>query len=113
MHHLTAEQVSELRSELLRLLERLERSMKVTGEAMAPVQLDQTTVGRLSRIDSIQSQEMAKSLQEREQIQLAQIHDALRRMEEGTYGVCARCGAAIPFGRLLVVPESPTCAECG
>jgi DnaK suppressor protein len=34
-------------------------------------------------------------------------------MEAGTYGLCVECGAAIPFERLEVFPESPTCARCG
>jgi len=113
MDHLDPDQQAELRRELERQLARLERSMRVSDEATRPVELDQTAVGRLSRMDSLQSQSMAKNLAERERTKLALILKALERMEAGTYGTCAECGAAVAYGRLLVVPEAPTCAACG
>jgi DnaK suppressor protein len=111
--HLTEPERAELGAELQRQLERLERSMKVTELAARPVELDQTAVGRLSRMDSLQSQGMTKNLQDREQIRLALILQALGRFEEGTYGVCQECGVPVQFGRLLVYPEAPNCAGCG
>lgn len=113
MTHLTADQLDELRAELDRQLHRLERSMASTATAMEPVELDQTAVGRLSRIDSLQNQGLTRNLQEREQIKLALIQQAFRRLDEGTYGVCTSCGEGIPFERLFVMPEAPTCARCG
>ena len=47
--HLSEDQVADLRHELERQLARLEKSMKVTDEALRTVELDQTAVGRLSR----------------------------------------------------------------
>jgi len=110
---LTPDQQAELRAELERQLARLEKSMKVSDEASEVVELDQTAVGRLSRMDSLQSQSMAKSLAERERAKLSLLLEAVKRLEEGTYGVCRGCGEGIPFGRLLVVPETPTCSACG
>lgn len=109
---LSPAQIGEIRDELLRTLTRLERSMKISGEAARPVELEQDTVGRLSRIDAIQNQGLAQSLQDRERAQLASILDALRRIEEGCYGACSACGAPIPFERLTVFPETRTCAAC-
>lgn len=113
MKHLSPEQVDELRRELTRQLEKLERSMRVTDEAMNPVALDQTAVGRLSRMDSLQNQSLTRNLQEREQIKLALIQAAFQRMEEGNYGMCVACGGKIPFERLYVFPEVDTCSACG
>lgn len=113
MRHLTSEEIAELQEELERQLARLERSMRTTEEAMEPVELDQAAVGRLSRIDSLQNQGLTRNLQERERAKLAQIHGAFRRLAEGTYGLCITCGSEIPFGRLYVVPEAPTCTACG
>lgn len=113
MHHLDATQVEDLKSDLLRQLEKLERSMRATDQASGPVALDQTAVGRLSRMDALQNQSLARNLQERERARLALILGALRRMEDGSYGLCASCGEAIPFGRLQVFPEAPECSACG
>jgi len=106
------EMLAELRAELERQLIRLERSMTVTEEAVQPVQLDQQAVGRLSRMDSLQSQHMSRNLQEREQVRYSAITAALRRIEEGTYGVCTGCGATIVPGRLFAVPEVAHCPVC-
>ena len=110
--HLTAAQTAELRDELERKLAKLQKSMKVTDEALRTVELDQTAVGRLSRMDSLQNQSLSKGLREREIVQLSQIREALQRMEHGTYGACSECGDAIPFERLYVFPEAPECAAC-
>jgi DnaK suppressor protein len=91
---------------------RLQRSMRTTTRAMKPVQLDQTAVGRLSRIDNLQTQGLTAGLQAREQARLGQILEALRRMEAGTYGTCVVCGEAVAFERLLVFPEAPNCSGC-
>jgi len=105
-------QLDTIREELLRTLNKLERSMKATGEAARPRDLEQDTVGRLSRIDALQNQGLTKNLAQREQAQLEKVVAALRRMEEGTYGTCTCCGGAIPVERLLVFPETLACASC-
>lgn len=112
MNHLTKDQISELTRELERTLRKLERSMRTTEEAMRPVTLDQTAVGRLSRIDSLQNQGLTRNLQEREQGKLGQIITAFERIEEGMYGLCVECGGEIAYERLLVFPETPTCTAC-
>lgn len=110
--HLSPDQLEELTAELERQLGRLAKSMKVTEEALRPVELDQTAVGRLSRIDSIQNQSMSKGLHEREVVRFSQLREALVRASEGTYGVCTECEGEIPFERLFVFPEAPECSRC-
>ena len=110
--HLTSEQQAELRAELERQLRRLERSMRATSRTLKPAQLDQSAVGRLSRMDTMQTQGLTKGLQAREQAKLGQITEAMKRLGAGTYGRCVVCGDPITFERLLVFPEAPNCAEC-
>ena len=112
MNHLDPQQIEELKEELQRQLQSLERSARVTGEAARPVQLDQTSVGRLSRMDSIQNQSLSRNLQEREGAKLALILAALERIEDGSYGSCLACGGDIPFPRLFVFPETEVCTSC-
>ena len=112
MTHLTESQLAELRDELERQLTKLLKSMSVTDEALKHVALDQTAVGRISRIDSLQNQGIAQGLREREMVRLAQIQNALERLTEGTYGSCTACGGDIAFERLFVFPESAVCVAC-
>lgn len=106
------EHLALLRDELERALAKLERSMKTSRRAARPVELDQSSVGRLSRMDALQNQSMTKGLQEREQQKLALLLEALERMEAGTYGSCTGCREPIGFERLLLFPEARTCAAC-
>ena len=110
--HLSAEQLEELHAVLDKDLRRLERSMRLTDQVLETAALDQTTVGRLSRMDTLQGQALARDLQDREQARLALLQEALRRVADGTYGWCVACAGPIPFARLLVVPESPECGAC-
>ena len=111
-HHLTTDQIIEIRVGLERQLVRLEQSMKVTDEALQTVELDQAAVGRLSRMDSLQNQSLSKGLREREVVRLSQLRDAIGRIEKGVFGMCTVCGGEIPYERLLVFPEAPECADC-
>src|SRR5438105_7293655 len=44
--------------------------------------------------------------------QLAQIEEALSRLDEGSYGTCQRCGKAITEARLEALPFATLCIDC-
>jgi RNA polymerase-binding transcription factor DksA len=46
------------------------------------------------------------------QDEIRQIEAALARIEDGSYGVCARCGTQIEDRRLALLPQTPLCAGC-
>lgn len=108
---LTEQQISDLRSDLERIRRRLERSMSASGDGR-PREIDQASVGRLSRIEALQNQGFTQSLRDRERTQFDEVLQALGRLDAGTYGVCSACGGAIGHERLLVFPETRTCGEC-
>lgn len=60
-----------------------------------------------------ESEELDALLQERTHARLTAVTAALRRLDTGAYGDCARCGTRISFGRLLVMPEATLCSGCG
>ena len=47
-----------------------------------------------------------------EQQSLNMIDDALRKIKEGTYGVCENCSKAIPQKRLMAMPYARLCIKC-
>lgn len=81
-------------------------------DAARPVQLDQSRVGRLSRMDALQAQEMAAATERRRQRELDRIDAALERITSGEYGFCARCGEDIGLERLASDPTTPLCISC-
>lgn len=76
------------------------------------VTLDQNSVGRLSRMDAMQSQAMAQAGAERQQQQLLAIGDALQRIDEDIYGRCLECDEFISTARLEIEPTSECCIKC-
>ena len=112
MPHLTPAQLQELRAALVALRDELRHGLSLSTDAAKPVQLDQSAVGRLSRIDAIQQQKMVAANRQRQRIRLQQSVAALRIMEEDEYGFCRRCEEPIALGRLRVRPEAPVCLSC-
>lgn len=94
---------------------RLEVVSRAMGEANAnagTVMLDQSSVGRLSRMDAMQQQAMASGLcasLQRERLRLAA---ARTRLQNGTFGECCECGEEIAAARLESDPGAPFCADC-
>lgn len=81
-------------------------------EGQAVVELDQQAVGRLSRMDALQNQAMAKAQQVRRDGEVTRLRAALQRMEDGTYGECEDCGEDIPDGRLKLDLAATRCVFC-
>ncbi|MDA1311055.1 MAG: TraR/DksA C4-type zinc finger protein [Proteobacteria bacterium] len=77
-----------------------------------PVELDQSRVGRLSRMDAMRDQAMAQETERRRQIGLARVATALKRLDEGAYGYCLLCDEEIPIKRLEFDPSVTTCVNC-
>ena len=76
------------------------------------VELDQTRVGRLSRMDAMQMQEMNLESQRRRERELLALNHALKRIEEGSYGECSRCGEEINPRRLEIDLTASLCIDC-
>ena len=56
--------------------------------------------------------EIDYTLEENSEHVLSAIEDALKRIEEGTFGVCVNCGKAIGEERLAALPWATTCIDC-
>jgi DnaK suppressor protein len=85
--------IDELKRDAARLRE--ERSAEVGDERVANLLAD-IDQAELSRDDR----------------ELRDIEAACRRLDDGSYGICADCGATIGFERLLAEPAAARCVEC-
>ncbi|MGK0186215.1 MAG: DnaK suppressor protein [Verrucomicrobiales bacterium] len=94
--------------ELQRLLEEEAKS----AADVAPISPDKA-IGRLSRLDSMQIQEIAKDAQRRREKRIQDLKRALERMDAGSFGMCERCSQWIDFERLEAQPEALICGQCG
>lgn len=101
-----------VRAQLSARLEELRTASAQTKDERAPVELDQTSVGRLSRIDSLQAQAMALAADKRRHDEMRRIESALERVEAGEYGYCVQCGEEIGEARLAADATVAACIKC-
>jgi DnaK suppressor protein len=102
MVDLTDQQREVLRRQLLAMRVALQERSQAARENARPVSPD-PAIGRLTRMDAIQQQQMALG---------QQINTALRRLGQDRYGLCLRCHEAIGFERLKARPTTTLCREC-
>ena len=85
---------------------------RLSGEDRRAVELDQSKIGRLARMDAIQQQAMALATEERREQMRIRIAAALKRIDANEYGDCIRCGEEIVARRLELDPTKPLCLAC-
>lgn len=101
-----------IRSALLARRSELLEQAAASKAATQTVELDQTRVGRLSRMDALQGQAIAKATEQRRQAALAAVDAALKRLEAGDYGYCVKCDEEIEPKRLEHDPATALCLAC-
>ncbi len=93
-------------------LAELEQSSEAGKKAQEVVHLDQQAVGRLSRMDALQNQAMAKAQQANRNREMSRLKAALARIEDREFGFCEDCGDEIPIGRLNLDYAASKCVSC-
>ncbi|MBT3028636.1 MAG: conjugal transfer protein TraR [gamma proteobacterium symbiont of Ctena orbiculata] len=109
---MTPKELASLKERLLHLRTELQAVDETSQAAGETVELDQSRVGRLSRMDALQAQQMAQETARRRQQQLSNIAGALRRIDAGEYGYCFVCKEPINIQRLMAEPTTTRCIDC-
>ena len=89
----------------------LAEQLSLAREGAKPVDLD-NPIGRVSRIDAIQQQQMAAANRRNLQLRARLVEQALSAFERAEYGDCRSCEEPIGYGRLKAKPETPLCLNC-
>ena len=105
------EALERLRFKLDARAAELRAAINAAGATTAPVAPDDA-IGRLTRMDALQSQQMASALVQRNRDELARIERALARLARGEYGSCGRCAEDIALARLAAMPDAVPCRAC-
>ena len=109
---LTSRQINKLSDHLKLKAAELELQLEGSRQSAEPVTLDQQAVGRVSRMDAIQQQQMAVANREQSTLLLKLVSSALLRINSGNFGYCLQCGEPIAFARLDAQPFTPNCLDC-
>lgn len=100
------------REKLLKLRAELQAIAESGNESAGVVELDQSKVGRLSRMDAMQAQAMAQASANRRDQMLRRIEAALKRIDDDDYGYCQECDEPIAPKRLEFDPTVTLCIDC-
>lgn len=84
----------------------------VAETAAETVELDQSKVGRLSRMDAMQAQAMSVETNRRRMVELTKIKQALNKIRDNEYGNCDECDEPIGIKRLEINPAANMCIKC-
>ena len=114
MTELRPDQARRLRQLLEALKAELEQQLSDVGGISQTIELDQARVGRLSRMDALQHQAMAKEQRRRAEVRL---HRVSARLDEAVvndpdFGLCRDCLEVIPWPRLEAIPDALFCTDC-
>lgn len=104
--------ITRLAALIRQRLTEIDEENRLGQDGQAVVQLDQQSVGRLSRMDALQNQAMAKAQQARRDAEAKRLRAALARIDEGEFGYCEDCGEEIAAKRLELNPAVTRCVSC-
>ncbi len=102
----------KIREKLMAIRDEILSTEETGNDATKVVELDQSSVGRLSRMDAMQAQAMSLELKRRRELELKKISGVLLRLDSGGYGFCVACDEEISAGRLDFDPTTPLCLDC-
>ncbi len=106
-------ELQQIRSQLEQMKRGLlEDEQAFNREGARPVELDQSRVGRLSRVDAMQAQQMALDGERRRKLQMVKVEAALARISNKSYGYCSECEEEIDPRRLSINPTNEMCVRC-
>ncbi len=104
--------INTAKKRLLAMKDEIEALSAQAKDNRKPVALDQQSVGRLSRMDSLQVQAMDQAAEQQRRKSIIRIDAALGRLEAGDFGYCASCDDPIAKKRLDFDPSTPLCINC-
>jgi DnaK suppressor protein len=109
---MTQEEREEFRAKLTVMQNEIRAVSLSAAQNLKPVMFDQTSVGRVSRVDAMQLQQMSQETARRRQQLLVKIEGALRRIESERFGLCFLCEMEIDLRRLGADPTITRCRDC-
>ncbi|MCG7521260.1 TraR/DksA C4-type zinc finger protein [Ruegeria sp. Ofav3-42] len=105
-------ELEQFEAQIRARLEELKEQSALANESQSIVELDQQAVGRLSRMDALQNQAMAKAQQANRDLEARGLLAALIRIKDGEFGHCEDCGDEIRAGRLNLNLAASKCVSC-
>ena len=102
---------SILKKKMASSIEKLTGEISKLKELVKPIP-PENAIGRLSRMDAINNRSVNEAALGKAEMRLDALKNGLKSINDEKFGICARCEAEIPMGRLLIQPQSRSCVNC-
>jgi len=102
---------TELKEKLIKEIAKTEKQVIEYRELSRPVE-PENAIGRISRMDAINNKSVNEAAFRKAENKLAKLKEALKRINDKDFGICIKCGEAIPSGRIIFMPQAQTCVKC-
>ena len=109
--YMNEEQKTELRTLINKEIRELRLTIERVKETVQPVAPDDA-IGRLTRMEAINAKSISEANLRSSKVRLGNLEHTLEQLDDPEFGICAGCDEPIPFGRLMVMPESKMCVTC-
>lgn len=101
----------ELTRKIISEIEKTRKSIAIYKDMSQPIS-PENAIGRISRMDAINNKGVMEAALRQAEQKLVGLEAMLAQVDNKDFGMCKRCGNTIPFGRLLIMPDSPFCVSC-
>jgi DnaK suppressor protein len=105
------EEKEKIKEAILRKAEELDDRITEYRELTKPIP-PSDAIGRVSRMDAINNKSVNEAALRQAEKQRQGLDRALQRLDDDRFGLCTRCGEAIPTGRIMLMPGALTCVRC-
>ncbi len=105
------EEKSKIEETIRNEIIKTESDIKKLRELTKPI-APENAIGRVSRMDAINNRSVNEAALKQAEQKLKGLNIALSNLDDAGFGKCARCGLAIPLGRILLLPHSRYCVNC-
>ena len=94
------------------LNQRIQELRSEAGKTVEDMEVDETFPDPTDRASMESNRNSVLRIRDRERKLIFKIEEALRRLDNGEYGICEECEEEIPLGRLKVLPFARHCVKC-
>lgn len=102
---------AEIRYKIETEISKTEKQITEYKELTKPV-APENSIGRISRMDAINNKSVTEAALRKSKDKLEKLKFALSKVNDDDFGLCFKCKAPIPLGRILIMPQARTCVKC-
>lgn len=104
-------QKNEIRKRLSQEIKNTQTKIKKYRELCEPI-APENSIGRISRMDAINNKSVVEAALRETLQKMSQLQIIQKEIDNDYFGLCMKCKKQIPFGRIMIRPESRFCVDC-